>query len=485
MRRFFRICGNSNLDDDSKKSDKYFFAEDIGDLFGLNITFDTNSLHPQLICSKCTRTFYRYRQFKLNKQPFTTDLVPSNFDEHGPNCKVCSKKGKGRPPSVTKKRKLVGKIHKSSYDDPFSEHHEPDMYKKGHQERKKEKQDTTVPKKVIYNCVHFEFTNNCVSCMVNGFHEVISRVSEDEKAAIFSQLLELMSKEDRSILAYQFGLKENTSIRKDAQSFALMYKDVDAISSFDVTRWLHGRNAVIKNFMLGTGQLDFRRDTYGTDKTIVLASVVEQSYKICVPNLVSPFAFLQNLCLYTLTGSKTAIDIFGRTAPSGGYKTIYRWLYDQKAAEPVCPPGETMNVFDNEQIIGRKTAIKPNSKARVSIITNKGTTQLSDECTLQKDKKYKPFQILKRQDLGGEHDNKLKDVAQDVIDQENERYKTYETLHYEQLFHFLNVSLKCVADEQDQKDDEIQGLILSDFIDNKITQEDESNKFTTCATCGT
>ncbi|KAK3103938.1 hypothetical protein FSP39_023044 [Pinctada imbricata] len=386
-------------------------------------------------------------------------------------------------------RKTIGKIHKSTYSNSeVGLDHDVGNIKSDTQAISENKHAAVTKfshkSQGIIRCEHTELSRTCTFCMTNAFTELVSNLPNEEKASVFEYLIYMMSQADKEVLAYHIGSNESHAIRNDAQSFAMMYKDVNTISSFDISRWLCGRNEVLKNFMLGVGQLN-SVDRVDKGKTIVLAAAMEQSYKLCLPSLVSPFAFLQNLCLYTLTGSKTAVNIFGRTAPSGGYKTIFKWLYDQKTTPPVCPAGETMNVFDKEQVVRRKTAIKPNSKAKVSIIANKGITQLSEECLLQSNETLKHLYLStcsKRDTIPKEHEEELKAAALEVINPENEQYRIYETLHYEQLFPFIEIAMKCVLEETE---DSQSNKGLFDFIDEKITCDDERDKFVKGTLCGT
>ena len=89
------------------------------------------------------------------------------------------------------------------------------------------------------------------------------------------------------------------------------------------------------------------------DKEITLAASVEMAYRMNLPKLVS-FAFLQTVCLYCIIGSRLVVDLTSKTRPSGGYKTVYQWLFEQSTKEPIFLKGDVMNVFDNEQVVGQE-----------------------------------------------------------------------------------------------------------------------------------
>ena len=71
-----------------------------------------------------------------------------------------------------------------------------------------------------------------------------------------------------------------------------------------------------------------------------------------------------------MTGSKACLNLSGSSNPAGHYSTVTKWLMEQGTEEKKCPAGDLINVFDNEQVISRKSGIKSDHKASVSVITN-------------------------------------------------------------------------------------------------------------------
>lgn len=469
-----RICGQKNLTD-SRRYEKEDFYNEIGDLYGLELNFDTADIHPPFICGKDANVFYRYRKAKSAGKAYSTDLVPVSFDKHSPTCKLCYEQintsipqTKGRP----KKAKLLNK------DSP----QEPPL-KKIHisAANQRSESSTSIPSSISL-CSHISFDEQCIMCICNRLNNLLSSLQYSEITSVFDHLLTNMFISIKSALAYCLGKSTNRYVREDASSLTMMYMNAQMVSEFKMKEWLNQRDSVVKDFIYGVGCIQ-KFEVLESGKARVVASAVENVYKLAYPKLVSPFAFVRNVCLYALTGSKQALEINSRTSPSGGYKTVMTWLLDQSGEPQPCPEGDVMNVFDNEQVIGRKNAIKPKNKARISIITNKGFVQLEGDGVLQSKAEFKPSQILKLKEIevgsSSEKKKQFADIVKDVLLCESELYQKYERLHYEQLFIFIDQAIKIVGDEQRVKADWFE-----DHIDTSIATEIAKKTTTTCTICG-
>ncbi|CAC5377303.1 unnamed protein product [Mytilus coruscus] len=178
--------------------------------------------------------------------------------------------------------------------------------------------------------------------------------------------------------------------------------------------------------------------------------------------------------------------MYGNASPAGHYKTVTQWLRDQSTPEVETPEGNILNVFDNEQVIGRKNQIKPGSKTEMSIITNKGFIALSsddhDDC-LQVKPQLKPLQVLKSiqadsTGLSTEQNKKLVTAVNEVMDQSSPRYVQYERDHYEQLFYFIDNAIEDVIKEQ-----ETEGQHITDTIDITAARQSLEELMVQCS-CG-
>ncbi|VDI62899.1 Hypothetical predicted protein [Mytilus galloprovincialis] len=299
LQKLCRLCGHEI--DLRYKYDKHHFNEELGDMYGMDLNFDLDHIHPSA-----------QAKGKEGKK-FTTDLIPFSFDKHTDKCKICllsndseGEAKRGRP----KKRKIL----------------KPEKIIK---EWKNEQDDDEIPSKALKDnsteCKHSEVQINCKPCfsyVKKQFCTLFKNRKEDEKLMIVKEFMLELDTSDISLFAYVIGLQQRKSIKEDAQSFAMMYKDLDTVAKFKSNDWLQDRNPVVKNFCFGMCGLPSNSSTMDDNQTLIVMTTVEQSYKLCEPKLVSPFAFLQNLCIYSLTGSKQAVDIVGKTKPAGCYKTV-------------------------------------------------------------------------------------------------------------------------------------------------------------------
>lgn len=158
-------------------------------------------------------------------------------------------------------------------------------------------------------------------------------------------------------------------------------------------------------------------------------------------------------------------------------------LLCQSTDAPVLPGCDVMNVFDNEQVIGNKSGIRPKNKAKISIITNKGYVAIKEN--LQKMKELKPPYIIRKDTEDylnfPEFDpDVLKSTVESIIDSKSERNKSYIDAHYEQLYLFLEVAMRVVAEEQEEEEEN-----LRDYIDRNIIEKEITESFIKCSICGT
>lgn len=306
-------------------------------------------------------------------------------------------------------------------------------------------------------------------------------------------MLNLFCFDELSIFSYCLGKVSSSDVAEDAKSFYSMFKDVSEMANLDVLKWLQARSksASVVAYLLGIGNLENDMGCFqnSSEKLLCVSHAVEQIYMVRYPTLISPISFLLNVCTYAITGSKTVVDMQGNCSPSGHYKTITQSLKDQGTTEPQIPDGDLMNIFDNEQVTGRKHAIRPNNKGCTSIITNIGVVSL--QCNnekLQDQADLKPISILKVDDHDERNDStksnmtKLKEAAKEIIEQPSEEYEIMEKLHYEQLYLSVQAAIDAVKEEQiiGQVDENIL-----DFIDSKIAQETTDELFIKCINCGT
>ena len=475
LNKICRLCGNKISGNQKHYNKQQFYAE-FGTLYGIQLDLESDNVHPRYICAKDAAVMYRTRTAIKEGKDFCTHLVPFLFSEHSDDCYVSDTvykeiKSAGRP----KKPKLfqTGGIHLQNPEstNPLSDTVDESIDTAGN----------------TYDCNHDNPTPKCFICVSIMMRNVLNECRrEEEKIQIFSCLLEKLENTDITLLAYVLGKSQTSNIRKDARKFGLFYKDANALSRLKLEDWISDRNEVLRQFMCGVGGIEQTNEETRNDKMIGLTTAIEQVYSLCDERLICPFAFLQSLCIYSLTGSRKTVDLNGKVKPSGCYSSIVNWLLEQNAREPNVADGDLINVFDNEQVIGFKSAIKPKHKAKVSIITNKGYLIFDGSGDLQKEQSLKPPQILKLESLDQGTASRTKaefeEAVKGMIDGESEIrvYERHKYVHYEQLYYFVENAIKVVAAEQHKN-----GTCVSDSVDQTVQDTRTEELFLTCCSCGT
>ncbi len=151
------------------------------------------------------------------------------------------------------------------------------------------------------------------------------------------------------------------------------------------------RNRVMIQFIEGT--LQDREGVFVSNAAYFqMGRIVEDIYGLGQQRLVCPLGYMQNLATYTNTGSRYPTDIHSTISPVGSYTTLHNSLKAMSEGEPdPYPACDTVNVFDNEQVVGKKRGVKPVHKATCSVITNVAYFKVEDKA-LQSQEHLKPSQ---------------------------------------------------------------------------------------------
>ncbi|CAG2202921.1 unnamed protein product [Mytilus edulis] len=151
-------------------------------------------------------------------------------------------------------------------------------------------------------------------------------------------------------------------------------------------------------------------------------------------------------------GNRLAVDIIGNCCPAGHYQTVTSWLREQGTKEPEIPISDLINVFDNEQVIGRKSAIRPNQKHK---------------------------QNEENENTDGQQEL-LNSITSEMMSQSSKRIIKMERDHFEQLYYFVNAAIEVVKQEPVLEGDKIEVI-----IDQKVAIDALDDLMMQCATCGT
>lgn len=105
---------------------------------------------------------------------------------------------------------------------------------------------------------------------------------------------------------------------------------------------------------------------------------MEGVYGLSVKRLVCPLSFMQNVSVYTKTGSRYGSENLSAADPAGTYPTLQDSIKSLSDDGPVVyPVGDLVQVLDNEQFIGKKRGVKPAHQVRASFVTNRAYVEVN------------------------------------------------------------------------------------------------------------
>ncbi|XP_060595290.1 uncharacterized protein LOC132749514 isoform X1 [Ruditapes philippinarum] len=456
-----RICGNKVGE---RPYNKNIFKEELQCLYKIDIETDRTDIHPVFICREDARELYRVRESKnisfKRRRSVATDFYP-----HSSSCDICKPRNSGRPRKKTVSKDLPTDSLRHSQ---FQNLENPDL-------TASTSTASDPPKGFSFAVLH-------------QVRDLLKSLNVDDKKIFFQEFVQDLSTDDTSLLSYFLGRSVSKSAKDDCESYSLLYKDLQAVANIDIHRWLINRNPNIILYLMGLGNFsaDILEIKDDRTKLLTIARAVEHLYMIPCPSTISPISFLLNVCNYAITGSKTTVDMYGSSSPGGHYKAVTQWLKEQGTVPAVCPEGDLLNVFDNEQIIGKSYTIKPSNKQKISVITNKGVVSLQSSesvSMIQNNPNLKPNLVLAEDNtytLTNESKKDLNEAVKEMIEQSSERCKQMEKLHFEQLHVSVHEAISIVLNEQRLVDGQVH-----DQIDEKMAADSIDQTSIKCVDCGT
>ena len=153
-------------------------------------------------------------------------------------------------------------------------------------------------------------------------------------------------------LAGKIGQTINRQTFEDSQQVSREYENVSYLNDIDAHDWLSKRNSVLISFLenvVGVSINDKR-----TRKLNAFSHLTEQVLYARNLNIVTLFSFRQNLVMYSVTNSKTAVKLQSSWESSGSNTTVHDILASK--VDPIsCPSGDIHNTVDNNQKVGIST----------------------------------------------------------------------------------------------------------------------------------
>ena len=154
--------------------------------------------------------------------------------------------------------------------------------------------------------------------------------SETEKLEEFLHLLKQMKGRYRTLveseriklelIAKALGEIISTDLYSNGIEVSKQYKDFNFIKNTKPQEWAMEQNSLLVAFLCGACNIDLK--TCSDKKTNALVHTLEEVLYARNLLVITPFAFMRNLVTYTVTHSKTAVQLAGAWEPSGGYTTI-------------------------------------------------------------------------------------------------------------------------------------------------------------------
>lgn len=109
LENYCRLCGNSPVG--NGKLLKGVFAEELYDVFRINVNDDDQSIHPDYLCNSCRCHLYRQqrnRKSKRKKARITPNFQPKIYVEHSDMCKIGMQQKQSEHEKPTKVEEIVG-----------------------------------------------------------------------------------------------------------------------------------------------------------------------------------------------------------------------------------------------------------------------------------------------------------------------------------------------------------------------------------------
>ena len=182
---------------------------------------------------------------------------------------------------------------------------------------------------------------------------------------LFDKVITKMSEDQLPTISSLIGKNIRAQVKSDASKLKSKYKRIKELSGYDDCQSKSSSNPTLVSFLKATCGIDslvHKRQTYQ------LALVIEGVEKLCYPNIVYPFAFLNNFHNYAETGSRSTV-IMNRIGAGGGqYDTISNWLSNLSSSPAEPPKGDVDHAFDNNKKIGKTWHVSVNNKVKASVI---------------------------------------------------------------------------------------------------------------------
>ena len=340
----------------------------------------------------------------------------------------------------------------------------------------KENRESHVKKQRCHYLPHTESCEICVckneeECDTNAkIEEIVSSfhsLSHSDKLKCFIKLIESL---------YQ-GQNLKCQVQKVTDNYP--YNKLQTIEQLELSQYIESFDEFLITAILAfTGQ---RRQTI---KLQHLVPVLESIYRISDPMFIGAWSFIQNLITFSTTKSRQACNILGTAIPGSKYSTVTAFLNDTDTGrEALCPPGDVIFMFDNEQVVGKSWSVTAKNKVKMSVITNVAVMQLETAKNIQQVQHLMPGQWLTsegKKDVITELCNESDDQPNQSL-RDSDFFLNLKKVHYQELYRTLDIVIQQIQGEL--MEDPETGEIL-DSIDITVKKLEMEKTFQNCPNCG-
>ena len=299
-----------------------------------------------------------------------------------------------------------------------------------------------------------------------------SKSPQSEKSIIDLNDIQLygISAEKKAELAYALGLSEKDHVRTNCINLG-RDRSLPALLDLSPDQYINEVNPVVTSFLKGVfgfdqnfpvPDVDSAEDLYYLCKTAV--SVINSSS----PNTLLPLHFRESVLLYTVTGSNIALKTIGPGGPHCSYSAVKRWLNALSTEPPVCPMGDSVIAFDNNQVLQRRWKVKLQNQVQCHIVTVIVNFEL---------RKKGWHNLYYQNQIISWMNRRLTDTESkfvEYIDQDGD----IKEMHYRHLCTFLDEQIHIVVSQQKFMENGYQ-----DFVDHDVDKIRQVAMFKICYSC--
>ena len=260
---------------------------------------------------------------------------------------------------------------------------------------------------------------------------------------------------------------------KDMQG-KFRYYDIDVLEGLKLEDYLHHFDDILLSTIL-----TFTGNTVETigEKLQHIIPTLESIYRLCDSKFIGPWSFMQNLIVFASSKSKIACNVLGSAVPGAKYSRVSSFLNEvESRKEPVCPEGDLIFMFDNEQVIGKSWNVSATHKVKSSVITNVAVVQAETNENIQKIEELMPGKWLTTK----ENSELISDMCADDRSEisTNNQFTEWKDAHYKELYRTLDIVIQQLTEEQIDQTGK-----YSDHIDQTIERRDNEKKYKKCPNC--